>query len=161
VGTARVEVSQKSAVPLLVLLASLLQVGTLSIDKVGNNVLDHGLGAAVCVRRTDRAMLGNRNHVREAGGIAVDGSGGGEDDVVDIVALHGAEKGDAATDIDAVILEGDFTRLADSLEGISRRYIATFGMLLALRAAKWMTLSISGCLAKTSSIAFSSVMSSL
>jgi len=115
VSTARVEVSEQSTVPLLEVLASLLQVVTLSVDEVADNVLNHGLGAAVCVGRSDGAVLGDGNHVGESGSIAIDGSGGGEDDVVDVVALHGAEEGDAATDIDTVVLEWDLARLADSL----------------------------------------------
>ena len=44
-----------------------------------------------------------------------DGRRGGEDDVGDAVALHGAEEGNAAADIDAVVLEGNLARLSDSL----------------------------------------------
>jgi hypothetical protein len=118
VSTARVEVSQQSTVPLLELLTSLLQVVALSIDEVADNILDHGLGAAVCVGRSNGAVLGNGNHVRESGSIAVNGSGGGENDVVNVVALHGAEERNAAADVDTVVLERDFARLADSLEAV-------------------------------------------
>lgn len=139
-GTAGVEVSQKGTVPLLVLLTSLLQVVALSVDKVGDDVLNHGLGAAVGVGRPNGAMLGDRDHVGEAGGIAVDGGGGGEDDVVDVVALHGAEKSDAAADIDTVVLEGNLAGLADSLRmvltGVKAGTVAWTGGQLALRAAK-------------------------
>lgn len=115
VGTARVKVSEEGTVPLLVLLASLLKVVALSVNKVCDDILNHGLGAAVGVGGPDGAMLGDGDHVGEAGGIAVDGGGGGEDDVVDVVALHGAEKSDAAADIDTVVLEGNLAGLADSL----------------------------------------------
>jgi hypothetical protein len=120
VSTTRVEVSQQSTVPLLELLTGLLQVASLSVNKVGDNVLDHGLGAAICVGRSNGAVLRNRNHVGETSSIAVDGSGGGEDDIVDVVALHGAEQRDTAADIDTVVLERDLARLADSLDGVSR-----------------------------------------
>lgn len=121
VSTTRVEVSQQSTVPLLELLTSLLQVTSLGVNKVGDNVLDHGLGAAVCVGRSNGAVLRDRDHVGETSRIAVDSSGGGEDDVIDVVALHGAEQGDTATDIDTVVFERDLARLADSLDGVSRR----------------------------------------
>lgn len=115
-STAGVEVTEQGTVPLLERLASLLIVASLSVDEVGDDVLNHGLGAAVGVGRADWAVLGDGDHVGDAGSIAVDGGGGGEDNVVDVVALHGAEEGDAATDIDAVVLEGDLAGLADSLK---------------------------------------------
>jgi hypothetical protein len=118
VSTARIKVSQQSTVPLLKLLACLFQVAALSLDKVGDDVLDHRLGAAVGVGRSDGAVLRDGNHVGESGSIAVDGSGGGENNVVDVVALHGTEERDATTDIDAVVLERDFARLADSLNAV-------------------------------------------
>ncbi|KAJ6444934.1 LOW QUALITY PROTEIN: putative quinone oxidoreductase [Purpureocillium lavendulum] len=116
VRAAGVEVAQQGAVPLVVGLASLLQVVALGLDEVGDDVLDHRLCAAVRVGRADGAVLGDGDHVGEAGGIAVDGRRGGEDDVGDVVALHGAEEGDAAADVDAVVLERDLTRLADGLD---------------------------------------------
>lgn len=114
--TARVEVAQQSAVPLLEGLALLLQVGALGIDIVGDDVLNHGLGAAVGVGRANGAVLGDGDHVGESSGIAVDGGGGGEDNVGDIVAGHGLEERNAAADVDAVVLERDNGRLSDSLE---------------------------------------------
>ena len=115
-GTARVEVAEVGTVPLLEGLASLLEVVALGIDVVGDDILDDGLGAAVGVGGADGAVFGDGDHVLEAGGIAVDGGGGGEDDVGDIVAGHGAHKGDAAADVDAVVLEGNLARLADGLQ---------------------------------------------
>lgn len=114
--TAGVEVAQQSAVPLLERLALLLQVVALSVDVVGDDVLNHGLGAAVGVGRANGAVLGDGDHVGESGRIAVDGGGGGEDDVGDIVAGHGLEEGDAAADVDAVVLERDHRGLSDGLE---------------------------------------------
>lgn len=118
-GTAGVEVSQKRTVPLLERLAGLLQVVALGIDVVGDDILDGGLGAAVGVGRADGAVLGDGNHVGDTRGIAIDGGGRGEDDVGDVVAGHGAEERDAATDVDAVVLERDLGRLADSLDLVS------------------------------------------
>lgn len=114
--TARVEVAQQSAVPLLEGLALLLQVSALGVDMVGDDVLNHGLGAAVGVGRANGAVLGDGDHVGESSGIAVDGGGGGEDNVGDIVAGHGLEERDAAADVDAVVLEGDDGRLSNGLE---------------------------------------------
>lgn len=114
--TARVEVAQQSAVPLLEGLALLLQVGALGIDVVGDDVLNHGLGAAVGVGRANGAVLGDGDHVGESSGIAVDGGGGGEDNVGDIVAGHGLEERNAAADVDAVVLERDDGRLSNGLE---------------------------------------------
>lgn len=116
VGTAGVEVAQQSAVPLLERLALLLQVVALSVDVVGDDVLNHGLGTAVGVGRANGAVLGDGDHVGESSRIAVDGGGGGEDDVGDIVAGHGLEEGNAAANIDAVVLERDHGRLSDGLE---------------------------------------------
>jgi hypothetical protein len=89
------------------------------------------------------------------------------------VLSHGPQQRNAAADIDAVVLEGDFAGLANGLwfrfgSAISNGVLdgqASMGLGelggagLALSAAKWMTLSISGCLAKTSSSAASLVMS--
>lgn len=116
VGTAGVEVAQQSAVPLLERLALLLQVVALSVDVVRDDVLNHGLGAAVGVGRANGAVLGDGDHVGESSRIAVDGGGGGEDNVGDIVAGHGLEEGNAAANIDAVVFERDHGRLSDGLE---------------------------------------------
>lgn len=116
VGAARVKVAQQGAVPLVVGLAGLLQLVALGVDVVGDDVLNHGLCAAVGVGRANGAGLGDGNHVGEAGGVAVDGGGGGKDNVADAVAGHAAHEGDAAADVDAVVFEGDFTRFADGLE---------------------------------------------
>ena len=114
-GTAWVEVTQIGAIPLLVRLSSFLQVITLSIDKVDNDVFNHRLGAAVRVGRALGAVLGDGNHVREAGGITVHGRRGRKDYVGHVVALHGTEKRKCAADIDAVVLERDFAGLANGL----------------------------------------------
>ncbi len=115
VGAARVKVAQQGAVPQVVRLAGLFQLVALGVDVVGNDVLNHGLCAAVGVGRANGAVLGDGNHVGEARGIAVDGGRGGKDNVADAVAGHAAQEGDAAADIDAVVLEGDLARFADSL----------------------------------------------
>lgn len=115
VGTARVEVPQVGTVPLLIGLAGLLQVVALGIDVVLDDLLDHELGPAVGVCWASRAGLGDGNHVGETCGVAIDGSGGREDDVGDIVFSHGAQQGDAAADIDTVVLKRDLAGLAHSL----------------------------------------------
>jgi hypothetical protein len=64
---------------------------------------------------TERALFGDGDHVGEAGGIAVDGCGGGEDDVGHVVLLHAAQQAEGAEDVDAVVLERDLAGLADGL----------------------------------------------
>lgn len=115
VGAAGIEVAQQGAVPLIRRLAGFLQLVALGLDKVGDDLLDHGLCVAVRVGRTDGAVLGNGNHALEARRVAIDGGRRREDDVGHVVALHGAHEGDTAADVDAVVLEGDLARLADGL----------------------------------------------
>ena len=115
VGATGVEVAEVGTVPLLVRLAGLLEVVALGVDVVGNDILDDGLGAAVGVGWADGAVLGDGDHVGDTSSVAVDGGGGGEDDVGDVVTLHGAQQGDATTNVDAVVLEGDLARLANGL----------------------------------------------
>lgn len=115
VRTARVEVPQQGSVPLLVGLVRLLEVVALGLDVVGDDALDHGFRAAVGVCRANWAVLGDGDHAGNAGGVAVDGRRGREDDVGDIVLGHRPQQRDAAADIDAVVFQRDLSRLAHSL----------------------------------------------
>lgn len=169
VGAARVEVAQQGAVEVVEGLAGLLQLVPLGLDVVGDDLFHHGLGVAVRVGRADGAAFGDGDHVGEAGGVAVDGGGGREDDVGHVVLGHGAEEGDSAADVDAVVFEGDFARFTDCLRdeqrhvsrsGLKRTTKGRRGEKRTLRAAKWMTLSMAGCFLKTWSSASSSVTSS-
>lgn len=117
VSAAGVEIAQESAVPLLIRLAGLLKSVALSVDLVGDDILDDGFGASVGVGRANRAVLRDRNHVLEPRGIAVDSSAGREDDVGDVVLLHGTHERDGAADVYAVVFERDLTRLTNGLEG--------------------------------------------
>ncbi|KND92431.1 putative quinone oxidoreductase [Tolypocladium ophioglossoides CBS 100239] len=117
VGAAWVKVAQQGAVPLLEGLAGLLEVAALGVDAVGDDVLDHRLGAAVGVGGADRAVLGDGDHVGEARCVAVDGGRRGEDDVGDVVALHGPQEGDAAADVDALRVSPGRGKRATHLEG--------------------------------------------
>lgn len=114
-GTARVEISQVGAVEVVKGLAGLLKFLALGVDVVCDDLLDKGLGVTVRVGGAGRTGLGDGNHVLEAGGVAVHGGRGGENDVGNVVLRHGSEKGNSAADIDAVVLERDFARLADGL----------------------------------------------
>lgn len=118
VGTGGVEVAEQSTVPLLGLglVAGLGGVVTLGIDQVGDGGLDSELGVAVGVGGTQRAVLGDGDHVGEAGGITVDGGGAGEDNVGDIVLDHGAQEVDGAVDVDQVIVQGLLAGLANGLD---------------------------------------------
>ncbi len=88
-------------------LARLFQVGSLGIDKVGDDQLDRALGVSVWVCRPNRAVLGNGYHVGYPGRIAIDGGRGREDDIGDIVLLHASQESDGPANIHTVVLEGD------------------------------------------------------
>ena len=120
-GAGGVEVAQQSGVPLLAffLFALFLCFGALGVDGVGDDALDRRLRAAVHVGGADGAVFGDGDHVLEARGVAVDGGRGGEDDVVDIVLHHRGEEGDGASDVGAVVCEGDLARLANGLVVLS------------------------------------------
>jgi hypothetical protein len=62
-------------------------------------------------------VFGDGDHVGEAGCVAVDGGGGGEDDVGDVVLDHGGEQGDGAADVDLIVGKRDLARLANGLVG--------------------------------------------
>lgn len=115
VGSARVEVPQKGAVPLLIRLVCLLEVPPLCLHVVGYDLLDHGLCTTICVCGANWAVLGDGNHILEASRIAVDGGRGREDDVGHIVLAHGAQERNATANIDTVVFERDDARFTDSL----------------------------------------------
>lgn len=172
VGTTWVEVAEERSVVLLVWLSCLLGVVALRIYVIGDDELDGGLGAAVWVGGADGAVLRDGDHVLPFCGVAVDGGGGGEDYVRDGVLGHAAQKYDSAIDVYAVVFEGLLRGLADSLGGMlvrghglaERDYGRNWNRPSVLReltfkAAKCITLSISGCASKTFSSAGSSVTS--
>jgi hypothetical protein len=90
VSTSGVEVAEQSTVPLLSLsfVTGLGGVVALGINDVGDGGLDGELGVTVRVGGAERAVLGDGDHVGEAGGVTVDGGGAGEDDVCDVVLHH-------------------------------------------------------------------------
>lgn len=97
----------------------LLQGIALCVDSIGDDGLDHGFCASVGIGGTDGAVLGDGDHVGDAGGVAVDGRGGGEDYVGDGVGEHAAQEGDGAADVDAVVFEGYFGGFAYCLGSVS------------------------------------------
>lgn len=115
----RVEVAEESRVPVVARFPILLEIITLGFDVVCDATFDGGLGAAVGIRRANWTNFGNGYHVFEAGGIAVDGSGGGEDYIGDIVACHGGQKADGAVNIGAVVFERDFAGFTNGLKEVS------------------------------------------
>ena len=84
---------------------------------VRDDVFHHGLCAAVRARRANGAMLGDGDHVLKAGRIAIHGGRAAEYNLCHIVTGHAAKERDGAADINAVVFERDFSRLANSLEG--------------------------------------------
>lgn len=98
-------------------LARLLCSCPLRVNEVRNHGLDGELGVAVWVGWTQWALFWDWNHVWEAGRIAVDGRGGGEDDVGDIVLLHASEQAESAVDVDVVVVERDLGALSHRLQG--------------------------------------------
>jgi hypothetical protein len=117
VSPSGVEVAQQSTVPLLSLslVSGLAGIITLGVDHINDGVLDGELGVAVGVSGAQRALLGDGDHVGEAGGITVDGGRAGEDNVVDIVADHGAQKVQSAVDVDIVVVQRLLTGLTNGL----------------------------------------------
>lgn len=104
---------------LVAALASLLGRVALCVYVVGDHGLDAELCVSVGVGGTERALFGDGDHVGEAGGIAVDGRGGGEDDVGHVVLLHAAQEAEGAEDVHAVVLKRDLAGLADGLVSMS------------------------------------------
>ena len=119
VSTSGVEVPQQSTVPLagLSLVAGLGGIVALSVDQVGDGVLNSELGVSVGVGGAQRADLGDGDHVRETGSITVNGGRAREDDVGNIVADHRAQETDGAVDVDMVVVQGLLARFPDSLFG--------------------------------------------
>lgn len=117
VSTSGVEVTEQSTVPLLGLLrlSGLDGVVACRVDDVRDGPLDADLGVSVRVRRSQRALLGDGNHVRETSGITVHGGRAGEDNVGDIVLEHGPEEVDGAVDVDIVVVNGALAGFTDRL----------------------------------------------
>lgn len=114
--TGRVEISQQGSIPRFKVLAFLLQLVALRFDVIDDDQLNCALGSSVWVCGANWADLGDGDHVGNAGGIAVDGCGGGEHDVGDIVGGHAAKEGDGAANVDTVVFEGDLCRFSYGLE---------------------------------------------
>jgi len=123
VAAGRIEIAEEGAVPVFAALTLLFEVVTLGFDVIGDHSFDCGFRTAVGVCGTDGAVFGDWDHVGEAGGVAVDGGGAGEDDVADVMGGHGGEEVDCTEDVCAVIFQRDFGGFANSLgEEISSFY---------------------------------------
>lgn len=114
-GPSRVKIAKDGGIPVVVSLSFLLQLVALRLDMIGDDRFNGGFGATIGICGTNRAMFWNGDHVGKASCIAIDGSGGGEDNVGNVVLGHGAEKTDSAVDIGAIIFERNLARLADCL----------------------------------------------
>ena len=140
-----------------------LQVVSLRLNMICNNHFNHALRTPVRVRRTDGTLFRDWNHVRESSRIAIHGGRRGEDDVGHIVSAHAAQERDRASNVDAVVLERLLTRFTYSLRltMINTESLISCLKMHTFNAAKWMTLSIFSCAAKTLSNASSFVTSTL
>lgn len=112
-----VEVTQERTVECLLILALLLRLGSLRADVVCDHGFNRELCVAVGVRGAQRTLLRNGNHVGEAGGVAVHGRRGGEDDVGDVVSLHRSQQSKSAAHVHTVVFQWDLAALADGFEG--------------------------------------------
>ena len=103
VGTDGVEVAQQGHV----------QAGV-GLADIGQDALGEGLGGAVGVGGgTDGEVLGDGH----AGGVAVDGGGGAEHEVVAAVAAHHVQNDQGAVEVVVVVFDGLGDALAHSLVG--------------------------------------------
>ena len=102
-GTNRVEVTQQRHIQLRVSLAA-----------VGQDARGKDLGGAVGVGGAAHGEILADGH---AGGVAVDRGGGGEDDVVAVVAAHDIQDVQRAGQVVGVVLDGLGNALADGLVG--------------------------------------------
>ena len=118
VRTGGVEVTEKGGVPVVAGFVFLFGEDALGVDVVGDEVFDGGFGATIWVCGADGAVFGDGDHVWEAGGVAVDGSRRGEDDVGDIVLGHGGKEIDGTVDVGAVVFEGDFAGFSYCLRNV-------------------------------------------
>ena len=82
---------------------------------VGNAELDGRFGVAIGISGADGAFFGDGYHVGKAGCVAVDGGGGGENNIGDVVPGHGAKEADGSVDIDTVVFKRNFPRLTHCL----------------------------------------------
>lgn len=114
----RVEVSKESSVPLLDIcfLAFFGCLRTFCSDVVADHQLRGVFGVSVGIGGAKGAVLGDWNHVRKTGSIAVDGGRRGIDDVGDVIRLGRFQETECAIDIGVVVVKRDFSRFADSLE---------------------------------------------
>src|SRR5699024_9691586 len=81
---------------------------------VGENALGEGFGGAVGVGGAAHGEILTDGH---AGGVAVDGGRGGEDDVMAVVAAHNIQDVQRATQVVGVVLDGFGDALANRFIG--------------------------------------------
>ena len=116
VGADGVEVAQQSHVQ-----------GRVSLADIGEDALGHGLGGAVGVGGgTHGEVLGDRH----TGGVAVDGGGRAEHEVVAVVPAHHIQDDQRAVEVIVVVFDGLGHALADGLIGCElddRRDVGTLG----------------------------------
>ena len=114
-STSWVEVSQQCTIPLLIFLSLLLQIVSLRIDMISDDIFNCALGASVWVCGSNWAMFWDRNHVWNSSRITIDGGGRREDDIGDVIFAHASQKRDCAANVDAIVFEWDFGRFSNCL----------------------------------------------
>jgi hypothetical protein len=95
-----IEVAEQQNVPLAVALVN-----------ITHDLLKEELRPTVWVRRGEAAVLSDRQALR----VSVDGRGGGKDEILDAVLLHGFHEDQRARDVVLVVGQRDAHRFADGL----------------------------------------------
>ena len=89
---------------------------------VCDNQFNGRLCSSVWICWFDRAVFWDRYHVGKSSSVAIDGRGRGEDNIGHVVLGHAAKESDCATNIDAVVLEGNFGGFANCLKSTSQYF---------------------------------------
>ena len=137
-STSRVEVAKESSIPLLSvrIVAFLGCLCPLGVNVVCDHQLTGEFGVAIGVGGSQWAILWDGDHVFEPGGIAVDCSRGGVDNVGHVVVLSSAQQSQCAVNVDVVVLEWDLSGFADCLGRCQHEMRDSMVKTLTFRAAK-------------------------
>ena len=90
-----------------------IEIGV-SDGEVFQDFFDHVFGLAVGIGEFDAGWHGLNTLFDTL--VAIDGGGGGKDDVLDVMVLHGLEEVDSASNIVVVVTERLFDRFGDGFK---------------------------------------------